>query len=112
MASRRKKWWYEFLPKSYTCFFLEKYTAGTFKKDLIAGITVGIVALPFGHGICDCPQECLPKRGIFTAIIAGFLVSLFEVEAASRSADPPAPLSSSSTALYKEKDMPASCSRR
>jgi len=73
--SRRKKFWYEFLPKSYTCFFLEKYTALTFKKDLIAGITVGIVALPLAMAFAIA-SGVPPERGIFTAIVAGFIISL------------------------------------
>ena len=33
-----------YLPKSVTC--LRGYTVGTFVHDLIAGVTVGLVALP------------------------------------------------------------------
>ncbi len=43
----------EFLPKSIICF-KEGYPLSKFKKDLIAGITVGIVALPLPmHALKD-----------------------------------------------------------
>lgn len=64
----------DFVPKSYICY-KEGYTAEILKSDLIAGFTVGIISLPLvmafaiGAGVN-------PDRGLFTAIVAGFLISL------------------------------------
>ena len=62
------------LPKSLG--YLRNYTRKTFTADLAAGITVGIVALPLaiGFGIASGVN---PAQGIWTAIIAGFLISAF-----------------------------------
>jgi SulP family sulfate permease len=50
------------------------YNRATFLADLGAGVTVGIVALPLaiGFGIASGVQ---PGQGLWTAIIAGFLIS-------------------------------------
>ncbi len=63
----------EFTPKSYTCF-RSGYDFSTFKKDLLAGITVGIIALPLAMAFAIASGTA-PERGLFTAIIAGFLIS-------------------------------------
>jgi len=65
--------WQEFLPKSWK--FLKKYNFSFFKSDLIAGITVGVVALPLAMAF-GIASGVTPERGIYTAIIAGFLISL------------------------------------
>ncbi|MDF7806960.1 sulfate permease [Pontiellaceae bacterium B12219] len=62
-----------FRPKLFT--LLRTYNRATFMADAIAGITVGIVALPLAMAFaiaCGLP----PERGLFTAIIAGLLISL------------------------------------
>jgi SulP family sulfate permease len=62
-----------FRPKLFT--LIRTYNRATFMADAIAGITVGIVALPLAMAFaiaCGLP----PERGLFTAIIAGFLISL------------------------------------
>ena len=63
----------EFLPKSY--LYLRKgYSFASFKKDLIAGITVGVISLPLAMAF-GIASGVSPERGLFTAIIAGFLIS-------------------------------------
>ncbi len=60
-------------PKLLT--YLKTYNSSLFMSDLFAGITVGVVALPLAMAFaiaCGIP----PERGIFTAIVAGFLISL------------------------------------
>lgn len=55
---------------------LRTYNRKIFQADLCAGLTVGVVALPLAMAFsiaCGLP----PERGIYTAIAAGFLVSLF-----------------------------------
>ncbi len=62
------------LPKSLEC--LRNYTRKMFTADLAAGITVGIVALPLAIGFAIA-SGVSPEKGIWTAIIAGFLISAF-----------------------------------
>ena len=63
---------HEFIPKSY--LYLRNYTLALFRKDLLAGITVGIIALPLAMAFAIA-SGVSPDKGIFTAIVAGFLVS-------------------------------------
>jgi len=63
-----------FRPKLVDCL-AAGYTRSDFRADLIAGITVGIVALPLAMAFAIA-SGVPPQAGIFTAIIAGFLVSL------------------------------------
>ncbi len=64
----------EFIPKSY--FYLRKnYSLPLFKKDFVAGITVGAIALPLAMAF-SIASGLSPMQGIVTAIIAGFLISL------------------------------------
>ena len=55
---------------------LANYSRDDFRADLIAGFTVGVVALPLAmaFGIASGAD---PKTGIYTAIIAGFIISAF-----------------------------------
>ena len=50
------------------------YTKAQFYKDIIAGIIVGIVALPLAIAFAIA-SGVSPEKGIFTAIIAGFIIS-------------------------------------
>lgn len=61
-----------FVPKSILC--LKGYTGKIFLADLIAGITVGLVALPLAMAFA-ISSGLPPQAGIYTAIVAGFLVS-------------------------------------
>ena len=53
---------------------LRNYNRKAFLPDLIAGITVGIIALPLAIGF-GIASGVTPTQGIWTAIIAGFLIS-------------------------------------
>jgi SulP family sulfate permease len=55
---------------------LKKYSLQDFRHDLIAGLTVGIVALPLGMAFAIA-SGVKPEAGIFTAVIAGFIISAF-----------------------------------
>src|SRR5690625_1784816 len=46
------------------------------RKDLIAGITVGVVAIPLGMAFAIA-SGVSPEYGLYTTIIAGLLVALF-----------------------------------
>lgn len=65
--------WSGFLPKSFKCF-KEGYTGAKLMHDLFAGISVGIIALPLALAFAIA-SGVPPERGLFTAIIAGFLIS-------------------------------------
>lgn len=65
--------WQEFIPKSYL-YLRHKYSWDLFKRDLIAGTTVGVIALPLAMAFAIA-SGVSPERGIITAIIAGFLIS-------------------------------------
>src|SRR5256712_12398902 len=60
------------LPKSVLC--LRNYNFQKFIKDVIAGITVGLVALPLAMAF-SIASGLSPQAGIYCAIVTGFLVS-------------------------------------
>src|ERR671910_2136311 len=53
---------------------LKNYTSQQFTKDLVAGIVVGIVALPLAIAFAIA-SGVTPDRGLWTAIVAGFIIS-------------------------------------
>ena len=55
---------------------LKTYSWKKFSQDLFAGVTVGVVALPLAMAF-SIACGFSPARGIYTAVIAGFLISLF-----------------------------------
>ena len=61
-----------FIPKSVIA--LRNYNAKKFVADLIAGVTVGLVALPLAMAFA-ISSGVLPQSGIYCAIVAGFLIS-------------------------------------
>src|ERR1700733_8790967 len=52
----------------------ESYGFDPFRKDVVAALTVAIVALPLSMAIAVA-SGVSPERGLYTAIIGGFLVS-------------------------------------
>ena len=69
MTSLNKKW----IPKSVLCL-LAGYTRQDLTSDLIAGVTVGLVALPLAMAF-GIASGVTPQAGIYTAVVAGFLIS-------------------------------------
>src|SRR5882724_7526603 len=61
-----------FRPKLFEA--LRGYSRSTFLSDLAAGVTVGVVALPLAIGFAIA-SGVEPSRGLWTAIVAGFLIS-------------------------------------
>jgi sulfate permease, SulP family len=60
------------LPRSIEC--LRTYTPRQFTQDLIAGLTVGLVALPLAMAFAIA-SGVPPQAGLYTAVVAGFLIS-------------------------------------
>jgi hypothetical protein len=63
-----------FEPKLLTVL-REGYSAQQFLRDLLAGLQVGIVALPLSIALAIA-SGVRPEQGLYTAIVAGFLISL------------------------------------
>ncbi|HEY2806543.1 MAG TPA: sulfate permease [Gemmatimonadales bacterium] len=61
------------LPKLVTT--LKTYDREQFLRDLTAGVIVGIVALPLAIAFAIA-SGVTPEQGLYTAIVAGFLISL------------------------------------
>src|ERR1700735_4924304 len=68
MATLEERW----LPASVLC--LRDYSLDKFLRDLIAGVTVGLVALPLAMAFAIA-SGLTPQAGIYCAIVTGFLVS-------------------------------------
>jgi SulP family sulfate permease len=62
-----------YLPKLVTTF-REGYSLGYFRKDILAALTVAVVALPLSMAIAVA-SGVSPARGLYTAIVGGALVS-------------------------------------
>ena len=62
----------QWLPRSITC--LRGYTVHDLTRDAIAGLTVGLVALPLAMAFAIA-SGVPPQVGVYTAVIAGFLIS-------------------------------------
>ena len=63
-----------FTPKLVTVF-REGYSFASFRADLVAGLTVAIVALPLSMAIA-IGSHATPAQGLYTSIVGGFVVSL------------------------------------
>src|SRR3984957_1498577 len=61
-----------FKPKIFDT--LKNYNRQQFSKDLMAGLIVGLVALPLAIAFAIA-SGVSPEKGIYTAIIAGFIIS-------------------------------------
>lgn len=64
----------DYIPKLFLCF-KEGYTKNYLINDLFAGMSVGVIALPLALAFA-IGSGVSPERGLFTAIVAGFLISL------------------------------------
>ena len=66
---------HERMEPKFVSVLREGYNLGRFKLDLVAGITVAMVALPLSMAIAKA-SGTTPDRGLFTAVVGGFLISL------------------------------------
>ncbi len=64
---------FDFKPRLLSC--LRNYNRKTFIADSMAGIIVGIVALPLAIAF-GIASGVTPEKGIITAIVAGFIISI------------------------------------
>ena len=62
----------QWIPRSITS--LSDYNVTRFMQDCIAGITVGLVALPLAMAF-GIASGVTPQAGIYTAVVAGFIIS-------------------------------------
>src|SRR4030088_972467 len=63
-----QKW----LPKSF--IVLKNYSRSDFSADLVAGVTVGLVALPLAMAFA-ISSGVPPQAGLYCAVITGFIIS-------------------------------------
>jgi SulP family sulfate permease len=64
----------QYLPKIVTVW-REGYGVAEFRRDSVAGLTVAIVALPLAMAL-GIASGATPEKGLLTAVVAGFLISL------------------------------------
>ena len=65
-----------FVPKSFSVF-RDGYPRHALWGDLVGGLTVGVIALPLAMAFAiNSGPGLKPEVGLFTAIVAGFLISL------------------------------------
>ena len=62
----------QWIPRSISS--LRGYTAARLTQDCVAGVTVGLVALPLAMAF-GIASGVTPQAGIYTAVVAGFLIS-------------------------------------
>jgi sulfate permease, SulP family len=63
------------VPELFSCI-ASKSCQHSFKKDILSGIIVGIVALPLAIAFAIA-SGVKPEQGLFTAVIGGFIISAF-----------------------------------
>lgn len=67
-------YWREFIPKSWL-YLHKEYSFDKFRSDLFSGITVGIISLPLAMAFAIA-SGLPPISGIYTSIIAGFVIAV------------------------------------
>ncbi len=87
--------WQSWRPKLVEC--LRGYGRESLIADAVAGLTVGVVALPLAMAF-GIASGVTPQAGIYTAVVGGFIVSLLGGSRRSRLAGLPARSSSLSPA--------------
>src|ERR1700723_2465200 len=64
--------WQRWKPRLLEC--LPGYSRKSFLADIVAGVTVGLVALPLAMAF-GIASGVTPQAGIYTAVVGGFLIS-------------------------------------
>ncbi|MDR0377100.1 MAG: sodium-independent anion transporter, partial [Spirochaetaceae bacterium] len=67
----------DFIPRTFELFSKDHkgYSWASLGKDCIAGLTVGVIAMPLAMAF-SIAAGCSPAQGLYTAIVAGFFISL------------------------------------
>ena len=65
------------MPKLFQ--MLSSYSKEQFVKDVVAGVIVAIIALPLSIALA-LASGVSPEQGIYTAIVAGFLIGSISAE--------------------------------
>ncbi len=73
-ASQTRQFWQNYTPK-LVIVWREGNLAQLWRSDVLAGLTVAIVALPLAMAL-GIASGATPSQGLITAVIAGFLISL------------------------------------
>lgn len=73
MSAVKSPWWQLFVPKLVTVM-QEGYNLKSFRADVLAGLTVAIVAIPLAMAL-GIASGTTPDKGLITAVVAGFLIS-------------------------------------
>ena len=73
-SSKTNRYLSELKPKLFTC--MKGYSAKQLATDVVAGVIVAIIALPLSIALA-LASGVGPSQGIYTAIVAGFLISFF-----------------------------------
>jgi sulfate permease, SulP family len=63
------------IPELFKYLKINRYNFQTLRCDLVAGLTVAIVALPLSMALAIA-SGASPEKGLITAIVAGFFISL------------------------------------
>lgn len=75
MADTKKLFSLKDLEPALLSVIREGYSRGDFMKDLVAGLTVGVVALPLAMAFA-IGAGASPAQGLYTAIAAGLLIAI------------------------------------
>lgn len=75
MLGNKTPYWHLFIPKTITVL-REGYSVRDLQSDALSGLTVAIVALPLAMALAIA-SGVGPERGLFTAVVAGFIISFF-----------------------------------
>ncbi|HQW81145.1 MAG TPA: SulP family inorganic anion transporter [Pseudomonadota bacterium] len=70
-----RAFWHLYVPKLVSVL-RRGYGVGDFRHDVVAGLTVAVVALPLAMALAIA-SGTTPEKGLHTAIIGGFLISFF-----------------------------------
>jgi len=74
-SPRAPGYWRQFTPKLVTVL-REGYTSAQLRADILAGLTVAVIALPLAMAL-GIASGTSPDKGLLTAIVAGFFISFF-----------------------------------
>src|ERR1700749_4745388 len=74
IAPNSTPWWHLYVPKIITVL-REGYGKNTFRDDILAGLTVAIVAIPLSMALAIA-SGATPDKGLITVVVAGLIISL------------------------------------